>query len=413
VGVATVSQNQIGQKKRKKKVSKAQTLAGRRRADKARREGDRPKAKRKRQNQRAFKFRVKVVRLYRELKQRMPEKEAVQEVLEKYGPKEDWHFKLSVSTIRRWHRLVGSKHNYAALRPKSTRPHTLHYQVPTLVVGIIFVLRQQLGWGGHRIAAELRRRGIWQLAGQTVYNIFDRLGLSVRTYALKARSDGISYRRYEKKKPNQQWHIDLKQTKLSNGTTVYICVLIDDYSRYALAAVAGFNKTSRWVTSVTHQAFSLAGQPTDLVSDNGTEFASVWEESLTEFGKLLLEKDILHRTTAAYYPQGNGKAEAFIKNLDRELLRHQTFDTLNQLQAALDQYLIYYNNYRLHSGLGWQTPASRYTGCAISVTGLAQIPGLELMAAHPTYGPTAADPPIPITPMTAIKFRAIVPVEHC
>ena len=150
-----------------------------------------------------------------------------------------------------------------------------------------------------------------------------------------------------------------------------------------------------------------------MVSDNGTEFASVWEESLTEFGKLLLEKDILHRTTAAYYPQGNGKAEAFIKNLDRELLRHQSFDTLDQLQAALDRYLLYYNNYRLHSGLGWQTPASRYSGCAISVTGLAQIPGLEPMAAHPTYGPAAADPPIPITPLTATKFRAIVPAEHC
>ena len=168
-----------------------------------------------------------------------------------------------------------------------------------------------------------------------------------------------------------------------------------------------------WVTSVAHQAFRLAGQPTELVSDNGTEFASVWEESLTEFGKLLLEKDILHRTTAAYYPQGNGKAEAFIKNLDRELLRHQSFDTLDQLQAALDRYLLYYNNYRLHSGLGWQTPASRYSGCAISVTGLAQIPGLEPMAAHPTYGPAAADPPIPITPLTATKFRAIVPAEHC
>lgn len=400
------------QKKRKKKVSKAQTLAARRRADKARREANRAKAKRKRENQRAFKFRVKVVRLYRELKQRLPEKTAVQMVMEKYGPTEEGHFKLSVSTIRRWHRLVGSKHNYAALRPKSTRPHTLHYQVPTLVVGIIFVLRQQLGWGGHRIAAELQQRGIWQGAGQTVYNIFDRLGLSVKTYALKGRSDGISYRRYEKKKPNAQWHIDLKQTKLSDGTTVYICVLIDDYSRYALAAVAGFHKSGQWVTSVAHQAFSQAGRPTELVSDNGTEFASLWEDSLTEFGKLLLEKDILHRTTAAYYPQGNGKAEAFIKNLDRELLHRQTFDTLDQLQAALDRYLVYYNNYRLHSGLGWQTPASRYTGCAISVTGLAQIPGLEPMAAHPTYGPTAADPPIPITPLTATNFRAILPLEQ-
>lgn len=401
------------QKRRKKKVSKAQTIAARRRADKARRESQRPAQKRNRANQRAFRFRVKVVRLYRHLKKQTTEKEAIKIVLAKYGPTEEWHLKLSASTIRRWHRLVGRTNNYAALRPKSTRPQTIHFQVPPLVVGLIFTLRHQLGWGGHRIAAELAARGIWKLSGQTVYNIFERVGLSVKTYALKGKSEGISYRRYEKKKPNQQWHIDLKQTKLSDGTTIYICVLIDDSSRYALAAVAGLHKTSQWVTCVAHQALVNAGQPDEVVSDNGTEFASVWEESLTEFGKLLLAKDILHRTTAAYYPQGNGKAEAFIKTLDRELLRHQTFDTLDQLQAVLDRYLVYYNNYRLHSGLGWQTPVSRYTGCAISVTGLAQLPGLEPMALDPTYGPSTADPPIPITSLTALKFRAIVPVELC
>lgn len=39
--------------------------------------------------------------------------------------------------------------------------------------------------GGHRIAAELRARGIWQLTGKTVYHIFRRLDLPVKRYALK------------------------------------------------------------------------------------------------------------------------------------------------------------------------------------------------------------------------------------
>jgi len=397
-------------KRRKKKVSKAQTISARRRDDRARRERKRAKHKRKQQEQRTFKFRVKVVRTYRNLKKQIPEKEAIKVVLEKYGPTEDWHFKLSASTVRRWNRLVGADNNYVALRPKSTRPKTIHYQVPALVVAIIFTLRRQLNWGGHRIAAELAARGIWQLSGKTVYNIFERLGLSVKTYALKGKSEGISYRRYEKKKPNQQWHIDLKQTKLSDGTTVYICILIDDYSRYALAAVAGLNKTSQWVASVAQQAFVNTGHPHELLSDNGTEFASVWEDSLTQFGKLLADKEVIHHTTAPYYPQANGKAEAFIKILNQELLRHHTFDTLQDLQAALDRYLVYYNNYRRHSGIGWQIPAARYAGCAISVSGLAQIPGLDAMAANPIYGNSTADPPILVTPLTADRFQAVLPV---
>jgi putative transposase len=403
-----VSQPSEVSKKRKKRVSKAQTLSARRRADRARRESNRRERRQQRAVQRAFKFRVKIVRLYRQLKKQMPEKEAVRFLLERYRPREPRHFKLSASTIRHWHCLVGVQ-NYAALRPQSTRPKTLHFQVPELVVAIIFTLRHQLGWGGHRIAAELRQRGIWKLCGQTVYNIFERLGLSVRTYALKGRSDGVCYRRYEKKRPNQQWHIDLKQAHLSNGQTVYIGILLDDYSRYALAAVAGVHKTSQWVTSITQAAIMNAGRPTELVSDNGTEFCSVWEQSLTAFGQLLVSHEITHRTCAPYYPQGNGKAEAFIKTLDRELLSRQTFETLEELQTALSRYLIFYNNYRLHSGLGWQPPASRYTGCSIAITGLAAIPGLEGMAANSAYGISTAPPPIPITPLTALKFRAIVP----
>jgi transposase InsO family protein len=330
--------------------------------------------------------------------------------MERYQPRQPWHHTLSPSTIRGWHRQVG-EHHYAALRPQSPRPKTIHYQVPEVVVAIIFTLRHQLGWGGHRIATELKKRQIWRLCGQTVYDIFDRLGLSVKTYALKGKSEGICYQRYEKKRPNQQWHIDLKQAKLSDGSTVYIAILIDDYSRYALAAVAGQHKTSEWVASLTQAAFSRAGRPDELVSDNGTEFSSVWQHSLTEFGKLLLENDVTHRTCAPCYPQGNGKAEAFIKILDRELLQHHSFDTLFDLQAALDRYLIYYNNYRLHSGLGWQTPASRYTGCTIPIIGLAALPGLEGMATNPTYGPAAVGPPISITPSTALNFRAIVVVN--
>jgi hypothetical protein len=48
------------------------------------------------------------------------------------------------------------------------------------------------------------------------------LGLSVKPYALKGKSAGIAYRRYEKTRPNIQWHLDLKQTKLADETTVYI-----------------------------------------------------------------------------------------------------------------------------------------------------------------------------------------------
>lgn len=354
-----------------------------------------------------------MIHLYRQLKKKRLEKEAIQGVLALYGPQQQSRYKLSASTIRRWNRLVGSQNNYAALWPQSTRPHTLANKVPDYVVDIIYTIRKQLGWGGHRIAAELAKRDLYQVSGKTVYQIFERLGLPVKSYALKGQSVGISYRRYEAKRPNQQWHIDLKHFKLADEHLVYIAIVLNDYSRYVITAQAGWHKTSLWVTTVMQQAISLAGQPKALLSDNGTEFCSVWEESLTPFGALLAQHQITHLTTAPYYPQTNGKAEAFIKTLTREGLQHQLFQSLAELQTALDQFVLYYNYYRLHSAIGWHKPAARYTACAISVTGLAQLPGLEPMAANPAYGSAYADPPISISPFSFQRFRALVPLADC
>jgi hypothetical protein len=41
------------------------------------------------------------------------------------------------------------------------------------------MLRVVLGWGGHRIAKELKARGVAVVSGATVYQSFDRLGLPV------------------------------------------------------------------------------------------------------------------------------------------------------------------------------------------------------------------------------------------
>ena len=391
-------------------MSKAQTVSGRRQADRQKRARRRARIKRRKRDRRHFKFKVKVVRTYRAACSQYSEKRAIELTLARFRPTEEWHFPLSASTIRRWNRQV-KKEGWASLRPKSRRPKTIHYKVPEILVGIIFTLRSVLGWGGHRIAAELKKRQIGQVSGKTVYKIFDRLGLPVKIYALKGRSDGIAYTRYEKAKPNAQWHIDLKHIKLKDGTKAYICVIVDDYSRYAVAAVAGTNATTNWVSLVAKEAIQRAGKPQQIVSDNGREFVSVWEDSLTRFGQLLAENGVEHLTTAPYYPQGNGKAEAFIKILGRELLKERSFESLEDVQKALDSYLTYYNNYRLHSALAWQAPVTRYTGRDVRVHGLAAIPGLEKMAASPQWGPSYADPPPEIHPDSASRATALVPLS--
>ena len=393
-------------KRRQPKVSKAQTLSARRQADRDRRAQRRAGAMRKHELRRQYKFRVKVVRLDRQLRAQVSVQRASELTLAHYQPTTSGDFPLCASSIRQWHRLA-EQAGFGALRPQSTRPHTIHHQVPEVVVGIIFTLRRLFGWGGHRIAAELKAWEIGQVSGQTVYHIFARWGLPVKGSALQGRADGIAYQRYEKSRANIQWHMDLKHTTWSDGRPVYSCILMDDYARYALAAGAGASATTAWVAQIAQATIQRCGRPEQIVSDNGREFGSVWEDSRPKFGQLLAESGVAHVKCAPHYPQGNGKAEAFIKTLDREVLAGHTFGTLQELQGALDRYLTYYNNYRLHSALGWQPPVSRYTGQAMTIKGLAGIPGLEPMATDPKYAPSYCDPPVEINARTAGKARAL------
>ena len=400
---------------RKKKVYKNQVLARRRQLDRARRAHRRREQREHTWRHRAkFRFRVRVVRYFWQLRgQEMKEKEAVRLTYEKYQPRQERHQRLSFSTIRNWVRQVkGANGNYSVLRPKSCRPYHITYQIDERLVGIIFTLRQQKGWGGHRIAAEVKARELGQISGQAVYNLFDRLGLPVKPYALKGKSEGIAYERYERKSPNAQWHIDLKHTRLADGTKAYICVLVDDFSRYALAAIVGTEKTDEFTAQVTQRVVAQAGSPDQIVSDNGLEFTTVWDNSVNAFGHALQKMDIEHVTTSPAYPQANGKAEAFIKTLNRELLQDHTFDTVTDLQRALDEFLTYYNNYRLHTALAWQAPVTRFAGRLVAVRGLAAIPGLEPMAANPRWGISYCDPPVLVTPTTVRDRHALLLVAN-
>ena len=56
-------------------------------------------------------------------------------------------------------------------------------------------------------------------------------------------------------------------------------------------------------------------------------------------------------------PQGNGVAERFIRTLKANLLWAMTFDTIEQLRAALVEFARHYNETWLVAGHGNRTPA--------------------------------------------------------
>ncbi len=93
-----------------------------------------------------------------------------------------------------------------------------------------------------------------------------------------------------------------------------------------------------------------------LLTDNGAEMA--WPNNTDNHAlqRMLKELGIKHRYTRPYRPQTDGKIERFWRTLNEDLLEGSTFESVEELQEELQQYLIYYNTASPHQALNGRTP---------------------------------------------------------
>ncbi|AVT77472.1 integrase, catalytic region [Rhodopseudomonas palustris] len=101
-----------------------------------------------------------------------------------------------------------------------------------------------------------------------------------------------------------------------------------------------------------------------VLSDNGREFCGRPDQHPSEL--FLQLADIDHRTTRVKRPQSNGIVERLHRTLPDEHFRVEGrrtwFETVDEMQTVLDDYLVGYNQRRPHQGRGMngRTPATAF-----------------------------------------------------
>jgi transposase InsO family protein len=241
---------------------------------------------------------------------------------------------------------------------------------------VVITIRLLTYWNSKRIAAEMERRQIYRVG----HDYIDRL---IATKGC-ARGSVMAERgpRYERTERNELWHIDIKGPffiHLSVGGYIktWIVGVIDDHSRFVIGLRIHTDTQAAPILRWLEDCFELCGYPLELMSDNGQPFVTWMPAVLTRFGKRLRELHINHLRTQINSPWTNGKIEAFWLVLQSEVLDRQLFGSLDEADAALANFLDYYNYHRLSGVLGWVTPAERYDGTPFSDQGFANIPRLE------------------------------------
>jgi transposase InsO family protein len=278
---------------------------------------------------------------------------------------------VSVRCARKWvgrYRAEGER----GLSDRSSAPRRVANRTPADRVAMIVLLR-----GLRFTAAEIAET--LGMALSTVSGILTRLGLG-----RLGRLGLEPARRYERSRPGELVHIDVKRLgriqggagrRVHGGRKHYnraridaegrrrlnvgwefVHVAVDDHSRLAYAEVLPDEKATTAIGFLRRalRFYARYGIRVERVlTDNGSAYVS------TLHALACRSLGIRHSRTRPYRPQTNGKAERFIRTLLAGWAYGAIYRTSPERTAALDGWLGYYNHRRRHSALGHQPPVTR------------------------------------------------------
>jgi transposase InsO family protein len=277
---------------------------------------------------------------------------------------------VSVRCARKWvarYRAEGE----LGLWDRSSAPHSIPHRTSEQRVQAVAALRR-LRFTGPEIAEVLG------MALSMVSGILTRIGMG------KLGRLGLEpVRRYERDRPGELIHIDVKSLGASRtapgiaspaagatpaiaptptgtaGATPagkYVHIAIDDATRLAYAEVLS-DETGASAVGFLRRSISFYERHgitvQAVITDNGSAY------TCTRHAIACRALRIKHLRTRPRRPQTNGKAERFIRTLLAGWAYGAIYRDSTERTRALNGWLWYYNHQRKHAALGHKTPIAR------------------------------------------------------
>ncbi|MBO0477603.1 MULTISPECIES: IS3 family transposase [Vagococcus] len=156
-------------------------------------------------------------------------------------------------------------------------------------------------------------------------------------------------RQFDRMQPMEALVTDLTYAKVGQKWH-YVCFILDLFNREIVGYSSGPNKS----VDLVLQAIGTIEQPLDDVeifhTDRGKEFDN---QSIDE---LLAAFQIQRSLSRPGCPYDNAVAEATYRAFKIEFIYQQSFESLFELQYELMDYVNWWNKFRKHGKLGYQSP---------------------------------------------------------
>jgi transposase InsO family protein len=153
---------------------------------------------------------------------------------------------------------------------------------------------------------------------------------------------------------NQLWVADITYIRL-HRQFLFLAVVLDAYSRRVVGWAVEESLEAFLPMAALRQAIAERQPEAGLVhhSDRGTQYAS------REYLALLEQHGMEPSMSRAGRPYDNAMCESFIKTLKQEEIYTRQYRDRADLELHIAEFLErYYNRYRLHSALGYRSPAN-------------------------------------------------------
>lgn len=154
-------------------------------------------------------------------------------------------------------------------------------------------------------------------------------------------------------RPNQVWSADITYLPMAHGF-LYLTVILDVYSRKALAWRLSKTMTADFCVQALEEAITRFGAPEIFNTDQGSQFTS--EDWI----------DVLKKAGVAISMDGKGRwiDNVFIERLWRSVKYEEVYlhayEDGSQARAGLTKYFAFYNRARTHQSLDYRTPDAVY-----------------------------------------------------
>ena len=216
----------------------------------------------------------------------------------------------------------------------------------------------QQRFGAEKIRTVLGQSGV-HVSAKRISSIMQELDLqSIRTNAKKQykkqqqyRKQNLLAREFTADHPNQIWVSDITYFKVS-GYWVYLCVILDLFSRKIIGYRVSRNASTNLVTTTFRNAYQERGRPKNLTfhSDRGKQYTS------GAFIQLLQSIGVKQSFSATGRPCDNAVAETFFSTFKKEEAYRREYTSEQSFRKSVEQYIQFYNEVRPHQTLKYQTP---------------------------------------------------------